>query len=442
MNEIAIYPSLKNKVVLITGGAQGIGESIVEQFIQQDSLVAFLDIDVKAGEDLVKKINSKYNQTPLFIKCDLKDIDELKNSISKVLTDEWGEQIIKGWNKSNWMTQPDRIGNVIAKLIGASKNTVTVGDTLAIKLFQAISGAHQISKKKGLILSDKSNFPSDLYIANSYLKDKNLSKVRLVSKNKIVDELNKGEVSILMLTHVDYRTGELYDIKKISKIARNMGIITIWDFAHSIGALPLSVKKDDIDFAVGCTYKYLCGGPGSPAFIYVNPKHINKINPIIAGWLGHENPFNFDLSYKPAKDIKRFRIGTPPVIQMSALEEVLKIWETVDIDLIRKEAISLTSLFINKINNSKLKLSLISPKNPKKRGNQVAYKTENAYEKMQALIDLDVIGDYREPNIMRFGFNPLYNSEDDVIRATEILKKICNEKIWKKNKYSKRKLVT
>ena len=340
------------------------------------------------------------------------------------------------------MTQPDRIGNVIAKLIGASKNSVTVGDTLAIKLFQAISGAHQISKKKGLILSDKSNFPSDLYIANSYLKDKNLSKVRLVSKNNIVDELNKGKVSILMLTHVDYRTGELYDLKKISKIARNMGIITIWDFAHSIGALPLSVKKDDIDFAVGCTYKYLCGGPGSPAFIYVNPKHISKINPIIAGWLGHENPFNFDLSYKPAKDIKRFRIGTPPVIQMSALEEVLKIWETVDIDLIRKEAISLTSLFINKINNSKLKLSLISPKNPKKRGNQVAYKTENAYEKMQALIDLDVIGDYREPNIMRFGFNPLYNSEDDVIRATEILKKICNEEIWKKNKYSKRKLVT
>ena len=195
------------------------------------------------------------------------------------------------------------------------------------------------------------------------------------------------------------------------------------------------IKKDDIDFAFVCTYKYICGGPGSPAFIYVNPKHINKINPIIAGWLGHENPFNFDLSYKPAKDIKRFRIGTPPVIQMSALEEVLKIWETVDIDLIRKEAISLTSLFINKINNSKLKLSLISPKNPKKRGNQVAYKTENAYEKMQALIDLDVIGDYREPNIMRFGFNPLYNSEDDVIRATEILKKICNEEIWKKNKF-------
>ena len=174
----------------------------------------------------------------------------IKNSISKVVTDEWGEQIIKGWNKSNWMTQPDRIGNVIAKLIGASKNTVTVGDTLAIKLFQAISGAHQISKK-GLILSDKSNFPSDLYIANSYLKDKNLSKVRLVSKNKIVDELNKGEVSILMLTHVDYRTGELYDLKKISKIARNMGIITIWDFAHSIGALPLSVKKDDIDLQLG-----------------------------------------------------------------------------------------------------------------------------------------------------------------------------------------------
>jgi len=399
---------------------------------------------------MVNNLHKKYR--PLFqipenwIYFDGNSLGPLQKTIikkvSNMISNEWGEQIIKGWNKSNWMTQPDNVGNLIAKLIGADKNSVTVGDTLAIKLFQAISGALQVSKKTGVVLSDESNFPSDLYIANSYLKEKNLSEVKLVNKTKIEDELQKGKVSILMLTQVDYRTGELYDLKKINNIAKKMGVITVWDFAHSIGALPLNVREDDVDFAVGCTYKYLCGGPGSPAFIYVNPKYIDKINPIIAGWLGHENPFNFDLNYKPARDIKRFRIGTPPVIQMSALEEVLKIWETVDIDLIRKEAISLTSLFINKINNSKLKLSLISPKNPKKRGNQVAYKTENAYEKMQALIDLDVIGDYREPNIMRFGFNPLYNSEDDVIRATEILKKICNEEIWKKNKYSKRKLVT
>ena len=399
---------------------------------------------------MVNNLHKKYR--PLFqipenwIYFDGNSLGPLQKTIikkvSNMISNEWGEQIIKGWNKSNWMTQPDNVGNLIAKLIGADKNSVTVGDTLAIKLFQAISGALQVSKKTGFVLSDESNFPSDLYIANSYLKEKNLSEVKLVNKTKIEDELQKGKVSILMLTQVDYRTGELYDLKKINNIAKKMGVITVWDFAHSIGALPLNVREDDVDFAVGCTYKYLCGGPGSPAFIYVSPKYIDKINPIIAGWLGHENPFNFDLNYKPARDIKRFRIGTPPVIQMSALEEALKIWDNVDINFIRKEAQLLTSLFIDKINDLKFDMKLISPRHSDQRGSQVAYVTKNAYEKMQALIDFGVIGDYREPNIMRFGFNPLYNSEEDIIKAVEILNKILKDNLWKNKKYSKRKLVT
>ena len=399
---------------------------------------------------MVNNLHKKYR--PLFqipenwIYFDGNSLGPLQKTIikkvSNMISNEWGEQIIKGWNKSNWMTQPDSVGNLIAKLIGADKNSVTVGDTLAIKLFQAISGALQVSKKTGFVLSDESNFPSDLYIANSYLKEKNLSEVKLVNKTKIEDELQKGKVSILMLTQVDYRTGELYDLKKINNIAKKMGVITVWDFAHSIGALPLNVREDDVDFAVGCTYKYLCGGPGSPAFIYVNPKYIDKIKPIIAGWLGHENPFHFDLNYKPARDIKRFRIGTPPVIQMSALEEALKIWDNVDINFIRKEAQLLTSLFIDKINDLKFDMKLISPRHSDQRGSQVAYVTKNAYEKMQALIDFGVIGDYREPNIMRFGFNPLYNSEEDIIKAVEILNKILKDNLWKNKKYSKRKLVT
>ena len=399
---------------------------------------------------MVNNLHKKYR--PLFqipenwIYFDGNSLGPLQKTIikkvSNMISNEWGEQIIKGWNKSNWMTQPDNVGNLIAKLIGADKNSVTVGDTLAIKLFQAISGALQVSKKTGFVLSDESNFPSDLYIANSYLKEKNLSEVKLVNKTKIEEELQKGKISILMLTQVDYRTGELYDLKKINNIAKKMGVITVWDFAHSIGALPLNVREDDVDFAVGCTYKYLCGGPGSPAFIYVNPKYIDKINPIIAGWLGHENPFSFDLNYKPARDIKRFRIGTPPVIQMSALEEALKIWDNVDINLIRKEAQLLTSLFIDKINDLKFDMKLISPRHSDQRGSQVAYVTKNAYEKMQALIDFGVIGDYREPNIMRFGFNPLYNSEEDIIKAVEILNKILKDNLWKNKKYSKRKLVT
>ena len=364
------------------------------------------------------------------------------DTVSNVTINEWGEQIIKGWNESNWIKKPDYIGNQIAKLIGANENSVTVGDTLSIKLYQAISAAIQISKKDGLILSDISNFPSDLYIANSLLKEKNLPPVKLVNKLDLEKEMIRGKISILMLTHVDYRTGELHDLKKINKIAKDMDIITIWDFAHSIGSLPINVQDDFIDFAVGCTYKFLCGGPGSPAFLYVNPKHIKKIDPAIAGWLGHENPFNFDLSYKPAHDIKKFKIGTPPVIQMAILEKALKIWENLDINLVRKEAQLLTSIFIDKINKLNLDLKLISPKNSSERGNQVSYETYNAYEKMQTLIDFGVIGDYREPNIMRFGFNPLYNSEKDVIKATKIFERIIKKKIWKNYKYSKRNLVT
>ena len=245
-----------------------------------------------------------------------------------------------------------------------------------------------------------------------------------------------------MLTHVDYRNGEIYDLNKLSKIAQELGIITVWDLAHSVGALPVNVKKENIDFAVGCTYKYLCGGPGSPAFIYVNPKHIKKINPVIAGWLGHQKPFDFDISYKPAEDIKRFRIGTPPVIQMAILESALKIWKNIDLNIVRKEAEFLTSFFIKRVNRLNCKMILLSPIKPEKRGSQVSFQTDNAYEKMQALIDFNVIGDYREPDIMRFGFNPLYNSEKDVIKATEILKFILKKDIWKKKKYAKRKLVT
>ena len=394
---------------------------------------------------LYKKYRSLFQMPKDWIYLDGNSLGPLQKknlkSLYNVTSNEWGKQIIKGWNKSGWMTQPDKIGNQIANLIGADKNTVTVGDSLAIKLDQALSGATQVSKTNGCLLSDDSNFPSDLYIANSFLKDKNLP-MRIVKRNKIKEELKNKNVSILMLTHVDYRNGEIYDLNKLSKIAQELGIITVWDLAHSVGALPVNVKKENIDFAVGCTYKYLCGGPGSPAFIYVNPKHIKKINPVIAGWLGHQKPFDFDISYKPAEDIKRFRIGTPPVIQMAILESALKIWKNIDLNIVRKEAEFLTSFFIKRVNRLNCKMILLSPIKPEKRGSQVSFQTDNAYEKMQALIDFNVIGDYREPDIMRFGFNPLYNSEKDVIKATEILKFILKKDIWKKKKYAKRKLVT
>ena len=362
--------------------------------------------------------------------------------LSNVTYNEWGKLLIKGWNTSGWMNQPETLGNEIADLIGAEKNCITVGDNLSLKVYQALYSALQITNKDGVILSDMGNFPSDIYIANSLLKQKNMPPVRLVKTEMLESEIQKGGISILMLTQVDYRTGYAHDMSKLTALAKKEGIVTIWDLAHSVGALCLNIQQDNIDFAVGCTYKYLCGGPGSPAFIYVNPKHIPLIEPEITGWLGHKFPFKFDLSFLPALDIKKFRIGTPPVLQMAALKAALSIWRTVDMLSFREKAKEITSLFIDEVEKLDLDLCLISPRNPCLRGSQVSLSTKNAYEKMQALIDNNVIGDYREPNIIRFGFNPLFNNENQVLEAVRRLELVIKEGLWKEVKYKKRHLVT
>ena len=362
--------------------------------------------------------------------------------ISNVVHDEWGKLLIKGWNQSGWMNQPETLGDDIAELIGAEKKCITVGDNLSLKVYQALYSALQIANRDGVVLSDEGNFPSDIYIANSLLEQKNMPPVRLVKTDELESEIQKGDVSVLMLTQVDYRTGSVHNMSKLTSLAKKNGIVTIWDLAHSVGALCLNVKQDNIDFAVGCTYKYLCGGPGSPAFIYVNPKHIPEIKPEITGWLGHKFPFKFDLSFVSASDIKKFRIGTPPVLQMAALKAALKMWKTVDMLSFRKKAKKITTLFIEEIEKLNLDLQLISPRNPCMRGNQVSFSTENAYEKMQALIDNNVIGDYREPNIVRFGFNPLFNDENQVIEAVRRLNLVIKEGLWRDKRYKKRNLVT
>ena len=363
-------------------------------------------------------------------------------AISNVIHNEWGKLLIKGWNQSGWMNQPESLGNEIAGLIGAKQNCISVGDTLSLKVYQALASALQLAPKSGVVLSDEGNFPSDIYVANSLLKQKNLPPVRLVKSDNLESEIKKGDVSILMLTQVDYRTGYVHDMTRLTNLAKKEGIITIWDLAHSIGSLCLNVDQDKIDFAVGCTYKYLCAGPGSPAFIYVKPNHIPLIEPEISGWLGHKFPFKFDLSFVSASDIRKLRIGTPPVIQMAALKAALAIWEKVDMKSFRQQAQKITQLFIEEIESFELDLELVSPRNPDLRNSQVSFRTKNAYEKMQALIELQVIGDYREPDIMRFGFNPLFNNEGHAIEAAKRLSSIIKDSLWKNKKYTKRNLVT
>ena len=340
-----------------------------------------------------------------------------QDRIQHTLNNEWGEMLVTGWNKAGWMDQPNEVGDRIAKLIGATSKTVTVGDTLSIKVFQALASATNYQKNRKVLLTDSSNFPSDIYAAQglvNMLQDDH--QVKIVSTDDLIDNINEN-VAAVFFTEVDYKTGRRYDAKKIIKAAKQNGSLVILDLAHSAGAIDTNLTELEVDLAVGCTYKYLNGGPGSPAFIYVNPNLINSLDPCLSGWLGHENPFDFSLKYDPASGIDRMRVGTPPVIAMAALEASLDIWETVNIKDVRETSIQLTDQFIKGMEQKCPMLQLITPRLPENRGSQVSFSFEHGYAAMQACIERGVIGDFRAPDVMRFGFTPLFIDSQDVERA-------------------------
>ena len=365
-----------------------------------------------------------------------------QDRIQHTLNNEWGEMLVTGWNKAGWMDQPNKVGDRIARLIGAAPKTVTVGDTLSIKVFQALASAINFQKNRKVLLTDASNFPSDIYAAQGLINMlKADHELKIVNTDNLVENINEN-VAAIFFTEVDYRTGRRYDAKKIVKTAKQNGALVILDLAHSAGAIDTNLTELDVDFAVGCTYKYLNGGPGSPAFIYVNPNLINSLEPCLSGWLGHENPFDFSLQYNPASGIDRMRVGTPPVIALAALEASLDIWETVDIKDVRETSIQLTDQFIKGVEQKCSMLQLITPRIPENRGSQVSFSFKHGYAVMQACIERGVIGDFRAPDVMRFGFTPLFIDSQDVERALEILAEIMSKDLWNDPKFQKRNKVT
>lgn len=362
--------------------------------------------------------------------------------VGSMLTQEWGDMLITGWNKADWMGQPARIGDRIGKLIGAPAGSVVMGDTLSIKVYQAVASALELNQSRKVVLSDNGNFPTDLYMVDGLLKSLNNGhELHLADPENVEAELSE-EIAVLMLTEVDYRTGRKHDMKTITEKAHALGIIVIWDLAHSAGAVEVDLTACDADFAVGCTYKYLNGGPGAPAFIYVAPKHENNIRPALSGWMGHASPFAFDLDYQAGAGIERMRVGTPPVIALTALEASLDIWDMVSMADVRTKSIELCDLFISEVEARCPNLELASPRDGNSRGSQVSFKFEHAYAGMQALIANRVVGDFRAPNSMRFGFTPLYIDEDDVVGAATILERVINEKLWDNPQYQTRSRVT
>ncbi len=370
--------------------------------------------------------------------------------IAAVAETEWGEGLIRSWNTAGWITLSQRIGDKIARLIGAGPGEVMVGDSTSVNLFKVLSAAIAVAGQEGRIISERTNFPTDLYIADTLARDKGLE-LMLVDQPKIASHLD-DRTAILMLTHVNYRTGFMHDMAALTDRAHKAGVLVIWDLAHSAGAVPVDIAS--ADFAVGCGYKYLNGGPGAPAFAWVHPKHTAWMDRTgwrqpLSGWLGHAAPFAFSSEYEPARGIARFVCGTPPVLSLAALEcgvdTVLAAEEAGGIAAIREKSVALTQLCIELVEQrcAGHQLTLASPRSAAERGSQVSFAhATHGYEIMQALIARGVIGDFRAPDILRFGFTPLYTRFTDVWDAVDRLHAVLVSGEWREPRFSVRTAVT
>lgn len=362
--------------------------------------------------------------------------------VQSMLQDEWGEMLIRGWNTAGWMDQPSRVGEQVARIIGAEAGSVVMGDTLSLKVFQALAAAVKMNPERRVILSDTGNFPSDLYMAEGLvgLLEQGYE-LRTVAPEEVANAVDDS-IAVVMLTQVDYRTGRMHDMNAMTKVAHGHGAVMLWDLAHSAGAVEVDLAGSNCEFAIGCTYKYLNGGPGAPAFIYVRPDLTETIQPALSGWLGHRQPFAFDLNYKAGAGIERMRVGTPPVIQLTALEVAMDLWADVDMAELRADSIALQEQFIFEIERDVPSLTLASPRDSAVRGSQVSFRFHEGYAAMQAVIDRGVIGDFRAPDIMRFGFTPMYLDGGDVSAAVAIIADVMNNNLWDEEKYKVKSKVT
>ncbi len=357
---------------------------------------------------------------------------------------EWGGDLISSWNKHGWWELPHKVGDKIAKLIGAPSGSVVAIDTISVNLFKVLSAAINKRYERKIILSDSGNFPSDLYVAQGitqFMNDGHVLKV--VEPEQVFDAITE-EVGVVMVTEVDYRSARRHDMKAITARAHAKGCLVIWDLAHSAGAVPGRLMEVDADFALGCTYKYLNGGPGSPAFVFVHPRLQNEVVPALVGWWGHANPFAFDQTFLPAHGVARFRVGTQPMLNLVALDAALDAYQGVSMQKLYGKGKKQCAMFADlaEARCGKYGITLFGSRNWDERGSHVCLEHKNAYAVMQALIARGVVGDFRAPNLMRFGFTPMYTSYADVYDAVEHLHEVLAQRLWNKKKFLARKAVT
>ena len=414
------------------------------------------------AQDPLKDLRQLFTLPEGVIYLDGNSLGVLPNTVAarvaKTVTEEWGQGLIRSWNSAGWFDMPQRLGDKIAQLIGAACDEVVATDSTSINLFKvlstAVSIAAQDTPQRKILVSESSNFPTDLYIAEALCKERGLKLVLVDAEH--IDAALTLDVAVLMLTHVNYRTGAMHDMQAVTAAAHAKGILCVWDLAHSAGAVPVDLTAAKADFAVGCGYKYLNGGPGAPAFVWVNPKHaVRDVWQPLAGWWGHAAPFAFTPDYQPASGINRYLCGTQPILNMVALDcgldTMLAALPLGGMAVLRKKSLALTDLFIELVEArcTGHGLGLATPREHAQRGSQVCLtRSDGAYAIVQALIARGVIGDFRagdggaHADILRFGFMPLYTTFEDVWHAVEHLRQVLVSGEWQRPEFNKKSMVT
>ena len=366
-----------------------------------------------------------------------------------VVEQEWGTDLIGSWNKHHWFDLPTRIGAKIGRLIGGGDGECVATDTTSVNVFKAVSAALRIQQddapSRRVIVSERENFPTDLYIVEGLiaLLDRGYS-LRLIDAPEDLDAALDEDVAVVLLTEVNYRSGHLWDMADTTRRIHDVGALAVWDLCHSVGAVPVQVAAAGADFAVGCTYKYLNGGPGSPAFAWIAGRHLDRVQTPLTGWWGHDHPFAMTDSYAPAPGGRRFLVGTQPILSLATMEVGVDMHLEADQEALRRKSLALTSLFIQLVESrvGHHPLTLITPREDARRGSHVSFRHPEGYAVMRALIANGVIGDYREPEVLRFGIAPMYIGYADVWDSVETLRRVLDEELWRAPEFQERDAVT
>jgi kynureninase len=361
--------------------------------------------------------------------------------VQEVVTEQWGRGLISSWNTADWINLAGHVGTRIAPLVGADAADLHLGESTSVGLFKTMVAACRLRPERRVMVVERSTFPTDGYVAAGVADLLGLQ-LRWCDADDLDAALDE-DVALLSLTHVDFRTGAMFDLDKVTASAHAVGALVLWDLCHSVGAVPVDLTGADADFAVGCTYKYLNGGPGSPAFSYAAPRHQPSLQQPIPGWMGHAEPFAMDLGYRPADGMSRMASGTPPILALAALDAALDAFDGVDLRVLREVSLSLTGYFLQLV-DARLgsRLEVVTPRDPDRRGSQVSLRHLDAYGIVQALVARGVIGDFRTPDLARFGFAPLYVAHADVYDAVQQLVEVLDEQEYARPEYAAKKAVT